>query len=221
LSEPAARRKHRQPRAATRQFGNLAARCLVPWHFSDGSATPSCPHATLHPSQAANSFQDPRRLDGSLVSFPPTPLGALLDPPSCEPAARSVPSSVAVFPAPASSPLRQHPLANDRRRRRHRLGVNIGVSPTIAIVRHPRPRASPIAPLSLFSASWRRRHLGLDATTALAETLRGCVHSSCRCDTRPAVASFRRPRHQRTYGTSTALSLAPARRRARPQSQHP
>ena len=153
LPEPAAHRQPRQPRATTRQFGNLAARRLAPWHFSNDSATTSCPHATLHLSQVVNSFQGPRRLGGSLVSFPPAPPGAFLDPLSCEPAARSVASSVAVFPAPASSPLRQSPLANHRRQRWHRLGVGIAVSPAIAIARHPRFRASPIAPSSLFSAS--------------------------------------------------------------------
>ena len=178
LPEPAAHQQHRQPRAATRQFGNLAARRLAPWHFSDDSATTSCLHATLHLSQVANSFQDPRRLGGSLVSFPPTPPGALLDPLSGEPAARSVASSVAVFPAPASSPLRQHPLANDRRQRRHRLGVNIGVSPTIAIVRHPRSRALPTAPSSLFSASVGAAIIsGFIPHHRLGGIRRRCVHS--------------------------------------------
>ena len=145
LPEPAVHRQLRQPRAATRQFGNLAARRLAPWHFSNDSATTSCPHATLHLSQVVSSFQGPRRLGGSLVSFPPAPPGAFLDPLSCEPAARSVASSVAVFPAPASSPLRQPPLANDRRRRWHRLGVSLSCprhrASSAALAHHPsRPR---------------------------------------------------------------------------------
>ena len=53
LPKLAAHQQHRRPRAATRQFGNLAARHFAPWHFSDDSAPTSCPHATLHFSQVA------------------------------------------------------------------------------------------------------------------------------------------------------------------------